>query len=71
MIAYTLRQDDDGQWNIRCKGLILANGLSLESAIEQARGLARTERRDSCRPTCIEVITTDTSPLACLSHASS
>jgi len=56
MIAYTLEQDDDGQWSIRCNGSILASGLPVDSAIEQARDLAHTKRMDSGRPTCIEVI---------------
>jgi len=57
MIAYTLKQDDDGQWSIRCLGSILASGLPLDSAIEEAHEMAHTTRMDSGRPTCVEVIT--------------
>ena len=56
MIAYTLKQGDDGQWSIRRMGSLLASGLPLDSAIEQAHALAHTERMDSGRPTCVEVI---------------
>jgi len=59
MIAYTLKQDDDGQWNIRCNGQILASGLPLDSASQQARDMAHAERRDSGRPACVEVISAD------------
>jgi len=55
MIAYTLKQDDDGQWSIRCLGSILASGLPLDSAIEEAHEMAHTTRMDSGRPTCVEV----------------
>lgn len=60
MIAYTLKQDDDGQWSIRCRGSILASGLQLDSAIEQAHELAHAERMDSGRPTCVDVISAGT-----------
>ena len=56
MIAYTLKQDDDGQWSIRCMGSILASGLPLEPALRQAHEMAHTKRMDSGRPTCVEVI---------------
>lgn len=59
MIAYTLKQDDDGQWSIRCQGSILASGLQLDSAIEQAYELAYTTRMVSGSPTSVEVITAD------------
>ncbi len=55
MIAYTLKQDDDGQWSIRCKGTILSSGLQFDSAIKQAHELAHIERMQSGRPTCVEV----------------
>jgi len=60
MIAYTLKQDDDGQWSIRCQGSILACGLQLDSAIEQAYELAHTERMDSGRPTCVDLTSAGT-----------
>lgn len=56
MITYTLKQDDDGQWSIRCMGSILASGLPLVPAIRQAHEMAHTMRMDSSRPTCVEVI---------------
>ena len=56
MIAYTLKQDDDGQWSIRCMGSTLASGLSLEPARSQAYEMAHAARMDSGRPTCVEVI---------------
>lgn len=56
MIAYTLKQDDDGQWSIRCMGSILASGLQLDSAMEQAHERALTKHMDSGRPTCVEVL---------------
>ena len=60
MIVYTLKQDDDGQWSIRCQGSILARGLPLDSAIEQAHELAHTERMDSGRPTCVDLTSAGT-----------
>jgi hypothetical protein len=59
MIAYTLKQDDDGQWSIRCKGMILGSGLRFDSATKQAHELAHIERMASGRPTCVEVAGTD------------
>jgi len=56
MIAYTLKQDDDGQWSIHCMGSIMAGGLPLEPAIKLAQEMAHTTRMDSARPTCVEVI---------------
>jgi len=56
MIAYTLKQDDDRQWSIRCAGSTLASGLQLDSAIKQAHEMAHTTRMDSGRPTCVEVL---------------
>ena len=56
MIAYTLKQDDDGQWGIRCKGSTLASGLPLEPARRQAYEMAHAARMASGRPTRVEVI---------------
>ena len=56
MIAYTLKQDGDGQWSLRCTGSILASGLPLESALRQAHQMAHATRMESGRPTCVEVI---------------
>lgn len=56
MIAYTLKQDDDGQWSIRSMGSIMASGLPFEPARRQAHEMARTKGMDSGRPTCVEVI---------------
>jgi hypothetical protein len=56
MIAYTLKQNDDGQWSIRCIGSILASGLPFEPALQQAHEMAHTKRMDSGRPTSVEVI---------------
>jgi len=56
MIAYTLKQDDDGQWSIRCMGSTLASGLSLEPARRQAYEMAHAAHMVSGRPTCVEVI---------------
>ena len=56
MIAYTLKQDIDGQWSIRCMVSTLASGLPLEPARRQAYEMAHTTRMDSGRPTCVEVI---------------
>jgi hypothetical protein len=55
MIAYTLKQDDDGQWSIRCKGSILASGLPLVPAIKQAHQMAHTKRMETGSPTSVEV----------------
>ncbi len=59
MIAYTLKKQEGGQWSICCLGSPLANGLSLETAIGQARHMAYTSHMDSGSPTCVEVISTD------------
>ena len=56
MIAYTLKQDDDGQWSIRCMGSTLASGLPLEPARRQAHEMAHAAHMASGRPTCVEVI---------------
>jgi len=56
MIAYTLKQDVDGQWSVRCMGSTLASGLPLEPARRQAYEMAHTARMASGRPTCVEVI---------------
>lgn len=56
MIAYTLKQDDDRQWSIRCAGSTLASGLRLDLAMEQAHEMALTKHMDSGRPTCVEVL---------------
>lgn len=56
MIVYTLKQDDDGQWSIRCTGSILASGLRFEPALQQARKMAHSTRMDSGSPTSVEVI---------------
>ena len=56
MIAYTLKQDVDGQWSIRCMGSTLASGLPLEPARRQAYEMAHAARVASGRPTCVEVI---------------
>ena len=56
MIAYTLKQQFDGQWNIGCMDSLLATGLSLDAALSQARHMAHAKRMDSGSPTCVEVI---------------
>lgn len=56
MIAYTLKQDDNGQWSVCCRGAVLISGLPFESARSQAREMAHTKRLDSGSPTCVEVI---------------
>jgi len=56
MIAYTLKQNDDGRWSIRCMGSILASGLPFEPALQQAHEMAHTTRMDSGSPTSVEVI---------------
>lgn len=56
MIAYTLPQDVDGQWSIRCMSATLVSGLQLAPPIRQAHQMAHTARMNTGRPTCVEVL---------------
>jgi hypothetical protein len=55
MIVYTVKQNENGLWNVSYMGVMLADGLHLGPAITQARDAARTEHLDSGLATRVEM----------------
>lgn len=55
MIVYTVKQNDNGLWNVSYMGVMLADGLHLGRAITQARDAARAEHLDSGLATRVEM----------------
>lgn len=56
MIAYTLEQNDDGQWSI-CRGqTYLVSRLTLGQAITEARKLARDQHARTGLATAVDLV---------------